>query len=348
MLSVRFRKKSAVWGLLFTSLFLFLLFCAFGEVPGFADAYAAVAAPRVRSVLSGFFSLFPFSLTALALLCLPMLFLFLLVRGMRALSRPGGLWRYTAGILSAVLAFLYVFVTAFAAGYRTTPLGKKLLLSPRTPDGETLARCTAYLSAMAVPPDQTPGNEEWLPALQKGFSKVFALYGFPEQTAPPLKISRSGVLSFFGILGLYTLPFGEVTVNGAYPDALFCFTAAHETAHGYGFAREEEADLMAFLACEASENAYLCYAAAVGMLGRILPVLRDTDPAAWQDVAGILPEKARAELSDANRAYSESVLPASAGESGEDEYRSLPALLCAYLSGRGLLRPPTDIPSSAR
>lgn len=345
MLSSHMQRKSAVGILLFAAFFLFFLFGALGRIPGFADACATVSAPRIRSFLSGVCAFLPFSLTALTLLSLPVILLFLLVRGIRALSRPGGLFRYTVRILAAFLAFLSLFAAAFAPGYRTTPLGKRLLLSPRLPDSETLSRCVQYLSAMAVPPGEAPPMEAWVPDLQKGFVAVLARYGYPEQTAPPLKVSRSGVLSFFGILGLYAFPFGEVTVNGDYPDALFCFTAAHETAHGYGFSREEEADFLAFLACEASGNAYLQYAAAVGMLGRLLPVLYREDPAAWQALSDVLPQGAREELSKANRTYSEAVLPAMAEESEPDAYRDLSALLCAYLNKKRVLVP-KDAPSS--
>jgi hypothetical protein len=65
--------------------------------------------------------------------------------------------------------------------------------------------------------------------------------------------------SLFNIAGMY-FPFtGESNVNPAGPSWTQPFTICHELAHRLGFAREDEANFAAFLACRAGESVSLRY-----------------------------------------------------------------------------------------
>jgi len=78
--------------------------------------------------------------------------------------------------------------------------------------------------------------------------------------SPPVKrLTFDFLFSKLGIYGIY-FPFtGEANVNPDSPAATLPFTVAHETAHRLGFAREEEANFVAFLACRASDDPLLQY-----------------------------------------------------------------------------------------
>ena len=69
---------------------------------------------------------------------------------------------------------------------------------------------------------------------------------------PPKPSGIDGVLTALMIEGIY-VPFTfEPLVNMSIPAIDLPFVACHETAHAAGFAREEEANLAAYIACMGS------------------------------------------------------------------------------------------------
>ena len=66
-------------------------------------------------------------------------------------------------------------------------------------------------------------------------------------------------MSYTHITGVYTFFTGEANLNTNFPDYTLPFTAAHELAHQRGFAREDEANFIAFLVCISSDDDYVRY-----------------------------------------------------------------------------------------
>ena len=76
----------------------------------------------------------------------------------------------------------------------------------------------------------------------------------PLLSAPPKLVLLSPVMSYLGIGGIF-IPFtGEANVNATLPDWEIPFTAAHEMAHQRGYAREDEANFVGYLACRAHRD----------------------------------------------------------------------------------------------
>lgn len=74
---------------------------------------------------------------------------------------------------------------------------------------------------------------------------------FPDVRGRPKPVALSPLLSYLGVSGIF-IPFtGEANVNTTIPDWEVPFTACHELAHQRGFAREDEANYVAYLACRA-------------------------------------------------------------------------------------------------
>lgn len=91
----------------------------------------------------------------------------------------------------------------------------------------------------------------------------------------PIRFSR--VLTRLGISGMF-FPFtGEANFNAEQPDCDLPFAIAHEMAHQRGFAREDEANFIAFLVCANSTDSYVRYSGylnslyVVGALSRVAP-----------------------------------------------------------------------------
>jgi hypothetical protein len=68
-------------------------------------------------------------------------------------------------------------------------------------------------------------------------------------SAPAKPVLISTVLSYLGISGIFSPFTGEANVNMTLPDPDVPFAACHELAHARGFAREDEANYVGYLAC---------------------------------------------------------------------------------------------------
>lgn len=85
---------------------------------------------------------------------------------------------------------------------------------------------------------------------QKGYAKASEVY--PELSGRygiPKRILLSSKMSYTGITGIYVPYTGEANVNVNITDFTLPSTAAHEMAHQRGFAREDEANYIAYLTC---------------------------------------------------------------------------------------------------
>lgn len=93
----------------------------------------------------------------------------------------------------------------------------------------------------------------------------------------PKGILASKGLSYSGILGIY-FPFsGEANVNTDVPMLTFLSGACHEAAHQHGFAREDEANFIAYYICHESGDSDFMYSGDVLALLYASNALYDAD-----------------------------------------------------------------------
>ena len=91
-------------------------------------------------------------------------------------------------------------------------------------------------------------------------------------------------MSWAGIAGIY-IPFtAEANVNVHQPPLLLLSSGAHEMAHYLGFAREDEANFIAYLACIHSKDPCIRYSGVMLALIHCGNQLYKTDPIAYQAV----------------------------------------------------------------
>ncbi len=264
-----------------TAIFLsVLLLLAATLSPAFAAWYGRGAGAFFRRVFAGVTAPFPFSVAELALFLLPFA-IFSFVWSVLSSDRTKKERIFT--VLSAVLilfAFLFsTFAFLFGAGYHTVPLDEELSLPRDEVTAEKLYQTALYLT------DRT--NEAALGVAfgEDGFSKM--PYSFGEMNEKLVRaygilheeyafVSASGagakplvagkLLSYMHVTGVYTFFTGEANVNMDFPDFTIPYTAAHEMAHQRGVAREEEANFVAFLALEKTDDAYLLYSGCFALL----------------------------------------------------------------------------------
>lgn len=101
---------------------------------------------------------------------------------------------------------------------------------------------------------------------------------------PPKGVFFSKAMSYAGITGIY-FPFtGEANVNTMIPQSTLAFTACHEMAHQRGFAREDEANFIAYLTCQANPDNDFQYSGTLMALIYLMNTLQEYDPAACRQL----------------------------------------------------------------
>jgi hypothetical protein len=108
----------------------------------------------------------------------------------------------------------------------------------------------------------------------------------PPLSAPPKLVLLSPLMSYLGIGGIF-IPFTcEANVNATLPDWEIPFTSAHELAHQRGFAREEEANYVGYLACRAHPDRDFQYSGTFRAALYALGALAQADRASYGRVRG--------------------------------------------------------------
>lgn len=103
-------------------------------------------------------------------------------------------------------------------------------------------------------------GEETVKAMQAAGEKYPSLAGYYPQPKP---VTVSWILSVQQLSGIYS-PFTiEANYNREMTDYNIPATACHELSHLKGFAREDEANFIAYLACTASDNPEFNYSGAM-------------------------------------------------------------------------------------
>ena len=176
---------------------------------------------------------------------------------------------------------LSVFVGGWGLNYFRLPLEETLNLSvrPSTPE-ELRGLCERLINdanARRVDPPENP-----IAQTNAAMNAAAEKWPIPTGTFGSAKVALASPLLTRLLIEGITSPFTlEALVNGQIPAVSQPFVACHEAAHVRGFAREEDANLIAYLACEASGDVFTGYSGTIGALLHALGALRDTDHTAY-------------------------------------------------------------------
>lgn len=175
-------------------------------------------------------------------------------------------------IMSIIGALYFLFLFTWGLNYYRQPISKLMGLDVHpTSTAElenlciTLIKTTNELSAII--PRGKSSNIITLNKFQPILSKVSILYKDNSKLYPffsgsycnPKPIIFSKFMSYAGLTGFY-FPFtSEPNVNTDMPYIDVPFTACHEAAHQRGFAREDEANFIAYIICNNSSDVIFRY-----------------------------------------------------------------------------------------
>jgi hypothetical protein len=176
---------------------------------------------------------------------------------------------------------------AWHAGWDVHPRSNSELAELVLSLGEEAALERGLCVASGVGPQewglQLRGGPDGDPRLQEAWTKAAREY--PVLDGRAVSVRRpvfSWLMSALGISGIY-FPFtAEAHVNAQVPLTEVPFVTAHEVAHGRGFAREDEANFIAYLVCRFSEDPALRYSGSLQALSHARGALGRADRGALE------------------------------------------------------------------
>lgn len=190
-----------------------------------------------------------------------------------------------------------IFLFFWGLNYQRMPMAEKLGLErrPAARSGELDTIGIQLIDGVNKNYDLARAGQDWIGAskLPIGIAKLYQtlensfqaekLLGVASQGGfsdpKPLQLSR--LTSLMGVSGFYIAYTTEVTYNSEVPDVDLPMVIAHHKAHQRGFAREDEANFIAFLICTKSTDPYVRYSGYMHGL-RVLEPLAKGDPARYQ------------------------------------------------------------------
>lgn len=261
------------------------------------EAFFSVYTPFSRTLakaLAFLFSFAPFSIVEFALYALVLFFLgYLIFSLVRAFTRTEGAWallRYAMDLLFTVVFLIFLFVVAWGLNYLAPPLEDRLGLNVRErPEAALIETANWLLEAVNAEAGQLPldadgamdggGFDNLAKKMPEAFKALEAQNDIFRGggVSPPKRITIWLPFTYMSIAGIYSPYTGECNVNPNAIDTFLPYTMAHEMAHRYGFAAENDANFIAFKACQASPDAEIRYSGAVSALFSCMRAIDDAE-----------------------------------------------------------------------
>ena len=267
-----------IW--LLPGLIIYGLFRLAFHWPEFTESYYSRGIFRaINQTLSALFGWIPFSLGEFLLyafaLFVVIYVLLMLVRAILAKK----LWWYVLlrriiALLGAASCIYALFIGLWGFNYARQPLGESLGLdtSPSTVQ-ELYSTCKALIAQANALRAQVPENgngvftpdktkEQIMLSVPSYYNRAAQLTGhdwLAGNFGPAKPVLYSIGLSYSHITGVY-FPFtGEANVNVDVPMLHFAASCIHEAAQQRGFAREDEANFLAYYVCSFSDDPSVRY-----------------------------------------------------------------------------------------
>lgn len=252
----------------------------------------------VRQVLSLITGIFPFSVAEFLLPVLVIVLFFLIVKLVISIKRGGFLTKLLD--LGVYLSILYIlFMVLWGFNYNRLSFEKISGLKIENSSQEQLYKlCESLIERASVLREKIKEGPDGVMTIEGGYKEVFskASQGFlklseqyPELSGKygkPKKIILSKPMSYTGITGIYIPYTGEANVNINVRDFMLPATTTHEMAHQRGFAREDEANYIAYLTCTANDDPQFKYSGVMLALIHSMNALWYVDYEGYKELIG--------------------------------------------------------------
>ena len=338
-----------------------LLDTAAKHSPDFAEWYAVRVYPLYAKPFSWLTSLVPFSLGEFLLAAGILWLLFFLIRNIFRLVRMKErrlerLVRFLSVPLLIAVVITFLCVTNYGTNHRRYSFAAAAGLEVRASSTEELYDLCVLLTEQAnalregLPEDErgvftlAAGNFAAADTARTQFGQLSGTYPTLSTWGKPKPVLASEVMSYLDISGIYCPFTFEANVNVHAEDALIPATMCHELSHLAGYMREDEANFIAYLACEAGDDPAFRYSGVLFGMIHATNALFGADRDLWYEVDALRSDAVLRDLA-ANNAYwktydtpvaevsnnvNDAYLKANGQEAGVRSYGRMVDLLLAY------------------
>jgi hypothetical protein len=236
--------------------------------PSFTEKWYSNGLNRyITKILSNISDIFPFAVSEILVILGVVFLLWMFIRAIISIVRNKGrrtkmTFRLVLGIVSVASIIYFVDVSLWGLNYNRQPFSVIAGLDVKdAPVQELAAMCEDIIERTNTLRLEVSEDENGVMRLStskrvmfknavKGFEEAGRIY--PElagRYGRPKGASFSELMSYQNITGMFTFYTGEALVNTSAPDSLMPSTTCHEMVHQRGFAREDEANFIAYIAC---------------------------------------------------------------------------------------------------
>lgn len=333
--------------------------------PGWVESnYSRGVYPLLAKLQRFLFGWIPFSLGDLFYAFLIIVLLYKMFRFFRTLFRKKMTRKYFIGALQEgifMLLFIYVFFNLFwGLNYNRKGIAYQLQLDVKTYSVEDLDTLTIALQERvnALAPfvnnaqrDSFDKKRRLFQTAAEAFNQASGEYSFLSYSTKSIKPSLYSYLgNYLGFQGYYNPFSGEAQVNTTVPRFLEPFVTAHEIAHQLGYAKENEANFVGYLACRRFGEIAFRYSAYLDLYNYAVGEMRLRDSArasAFQARAHPQVLKDQKEFRDFYRRYKNPIEPivmwgygqflkSNNQPAGKRSYNEVVAWLIAYYKKFGI------------
>lgn len=289
-----------------------LLLAANYLTPLFFSFYPAFSR-WIVGILAGITSVIPFALCEILLAALLFWFVASLIR---AIVRRR-MVRWLTGVLLSVCTIGALFIAIWGLNYYAPKMTERLGLPDRQYTPAELKEATLYYRdranelAAGVERDENGVMVEYdFDTLAKhagdGYKKLAERYDcFDGSTVRVKKMFSSKLMGKAGTTGVFICLTGESGVSTTTFQASMPFTMAHEIGHRMAFAREDEANFAAFLACDANDRPEFRYSGYYLAYVYCYNALYKVDPDGAHEVSAGCSELVQSDMRAASAHYDE-------------------------------------------
>lgn len=269
------------------------------KLPSIVEKYYSIGLNKpVRQLLSLITGIVPFSVAEFLLGFLVIVLIILIVQLVISIKKGGALSKLLN--LAVYLSSLYIlFMLLWGFNYNRLSFEKISGLKVEESSKEELYKlCESLIQRANVLREDLKEDANGVMIIEGGYKEVFskASQGFynlseryPELSGNygrPKNILLSKPMSYTGITGIYIPYTGEANVNVNIRDFMLPATATHEMAHQRGFAREDEANYIAYLACTANLDTGFQYSGVMLALINSMNALAEVDFEGYKELVG--------------------------------------------------------------
>ena len=357
------KNRSILFYCLFALLASAALLVAARFKAGFAEGYARNIFPFFPYTIGRLFSPLPFSVAELLLAALAVglgaLFVYnivMMIKGPAARAKLRRFWRALEPRLAVFCcSLLLIYTLTCGINYSRASVAVTLGLQPRPCSQQDLRLLVFLLSEetsqaameihtdsegyFSLPKDPREPARAAMRRVGGAYEPLYAFYPRPK----PVVFSLG--LSYLNIAGIYSPFTVEANYNRLMPPSDIPFSICHELAHLGGYAREDEANFIAFFACRVSGDSDFVYSSLLNALTYVLNALyTEIPPAQYRELYQELPAQAQRDLqnnadywhnfrgpaAELSRSVNDMYLKANNQPEGVKSYGRMVDLLAAY------------------